>query len=215
MPLTTLSCSAQPHDPISRPDIVIESSRPRAFAQLAIDARAVTAAGATWLSVTGHGRTGDAGTRIGLGDDAAIAGGLGAAMRAAWGKPLFAGDAIADPLTGVTAALADWSVSRAGGGCVEAPPHANAVRGGRHSPKTTRRLSMNCERNPRAPVRRGRTTEAERMSDAVHFDQPRRDPPSCELTCAMPAERASRSKSAVRVTPSLVFITLQLLAIVL
>jgi len=103
-------------DLIEAADIVIEGSRPRALAQLGIDAQAVARSGATWVSITAYGRTGEAGEAIGFGDDAAVAGGVAAAMRAAWGEPLFAGDAIADPLTGITAALAAWAGWRQGGG---------------------------------------------------------------------------------------------------
>ena len=97
---------------IDAADIVIEASRPRALAQLGIDAEAVAARGAVWLSITAHGRAVPAGDWIGYGDDAAIAGGLAAAMA----TPCFAGDAIADPLTGITAALAAWAAWLAGGG---------------------------------------------------------------------------------------------------
>ena len=101
---------------IERADIVIEGSRPRALHQLGIDAEASARAGATWISITGHGRAGSDAVRIGFGDDAAVAGGLAAAMNAGWGEPLFAGDAVADPLTGLLAALAAWTSWRAGGG---------------------------------------------------------------------------------------------------
>jgi crotonobetainyl-CoA:carnitine CoA-transferase CaiB-like acyl-CoA transferase len=97
-------------------DIIIESARPRALAGLGIDARAAAGRGATWLSITAHGRTDEAANWIGFGDDAAVAGGLAAAMRQGWGESLFAGDAIADPLTGITAAFAGWASFRAGGG---------------------------------------------------------------------------------------------------
>jgi crotonobetainyl-CoA:carnitine CoA-transferase CaiB-like acyl-CoA transferase len=97
-------------------DIVIESARPRALAALGIDAAAVARRGGTWISITAHGRTGEAGNWIGYGDDAAVAGGLAAAMLQGWGEALFAGDAIADPLTGITAALAGWASWQFGGG---------------------------------------------------------------------------------------------------
>jgi crotonobetainyl-CoA:carnitine CoA-transferase CaiB-like acyl-CoA transferase len=97
-------------------DIIIESARPRALAGLGIDARAEARRGATWLSITAYGRTGGAENWIGFGDDAAVAGGLSAAMRRGWGKSVFAGDAIADPLTGITAAFAGWASWRTGGG---------------------------------------------------------------------------------------------------
>lgn len=101
---------------VGRADIVLDAARPRALAALGIDAGAEAARGATWIAVTAHGRTGEAANWIGFGDDAAVAGGLSAAMARAWGTSLFAGDAIADPLTGITAALAAWAGWRAGGG---------------------------------------------------------------------------------------------------
>ena len=87
-------------------DVVIESSRPRALRQLGIHAEELLAAPdgpALWVSITGHGRHGDAAQRVAFGDDAAVAGGL-----VAWwqGEPVFCADAIADPLTGLSAAAA-------------------------------------------------------------------------------------------------------------
>jgi crotonobetainyl-CoA:carnitine CoA-transferase CaiB-like acyl-CoA transferase len=81
-------------------DIVIESSRPRALARFGLDAGAAVARGATWVSITAYGRASD---RVGFGDDVAAASGLVA--RDARGYPVFCGDAIADPLTGLTAAV--------------------------------------------------------------------------------------------------------------
>ncbi|TDC48474.1 CoA transferase [Actinomadura sp. KC345] len=80
-------------------DIVIEASRPRALARFGLDAGAAVAAGTTWVSITAYGRDED---RVGFGDDVAAAGGL--VCRDGDGAPLFCGDAIADPLTGLTAA---------------------------------------------------------------------------------------------------------------
>lgn len=94
-------------------DIIIEGSRPRALAQLGIDARREVARGAIWISITGHGRSGADAMRVGFGDDAAVAGGLASAMARAWGAPMFAGDAIADPLTGIHAAVAGWQAWQA------------------------------------------------------------------------------------------------------
>lgn len=112
---------------VDRADIVIEGSRPRALAQLGIRAQDVAARGGTWVSITAHGRDGAGADRIGFGDDAAMAGGLGAAMGDAWGEPLFAGDAVADPLTGITAALAAWAGWLGGGGCIVALALADVV----------------------------------------------------------------------------------------
>ncbi|MBH0778054.1 CoA transferase [Nocardia bovistercoris] len=90
-------------------DIVIEASRPRALAGFGLDAEAAAARGTTWISITAAGR---ASNRIGFGDDIAAAAGLIAHDET--GAPLFVGDAIADPLTGLTAAA--LAMSRTSGG---------------------------------------------------------------------------------------------------
>ena len=91
---------------IRRADMVIEAARPRALRQLGIDADALVRAvpGLVWMTITGHGATGDAGDWIGFGDDASVAGGLSDALMAASGRTGFGGDACADPLTGIHAA---------------------------------------------------------------------------------------------------------------
>lgn len=81
---------------IDTADAVIESSRPRALQQLGIDRRRW--GGRVWLSITGHGRDHPG---IAFGDDAAAAGGLVEEIDDA---PVFVGDALADPLTGLVAA---------------------------------------------------------------------------------------------------------------
>lgn len=94
-------------------DVVIEGSRPRALAQLGIDARALVATGPqVWVSITGHGREVPYGSWVGFGDDAAVAGGL-----VAWSAdgPLFCADAIADPLTGICAASSVLDALERGG----------------------------------------------------------------------------------------------------
>ncbi|MEO3783904.1 CoA transferase [Actinocorallia sp. B10E7] len=80
-------------------DIVIEASRPRALARWGLDAGEAVAAGKTWVSITAYGRAED---RVGFGDDVAACAGL-----LAWdgAGPVFCGDALADPLTGLTAAV--------------------------------------------------------------------------------------------------------------
>jgi crotonobetainyl-CoA:carnitine CoA-transferase CaiB-like acyl-CoA transferase len=95
---------------IAASDIVIESARPRALAQLGIDAAQIvrTTPGLVWISITAHGADGEAAGWVGFGDDCAVAGGLSAALRTAAGRTGFVGDAIADPLTGIFAALAAW-----------------------------------------------------------------------------------------------------------
>jgi len=93
-------------------DVVIEASRPRALRQLGVDHESVTLRpGAVWVSITGHGRTQP--DLVAFGDDAAAAGGLVSGTTAA---PTFCGDAIADPLTGVVAALGAAASIGAGGG---------------------------------------------------------------------------------------------------
>jgi hypothetical protein len=84
---------------IEAADVVIEASRPRALAQMGIDAAQFP--GRVWLSITSHGR-GEP-LRVGFGDDAAVAGGLVAYDDQG---PVFAADAIADPITGLMGAVA-------------------------------------------------------------------------------------------------------------
>jgi len=84
---------------VASADIVIEASRPRALAGFGLDAHEAVAAGTTWVSITAAGR---ACGRVGFGDDIAASAGLVAYDD--HGEPVFCGDAIADPLTGLTAA---------------------------------------------------------------------------------------------------------------
>lgn len=114
---------------LSHADIVIGSARPRAFAQLGLDPQAFLACNPrlAWIAITAHGWHGDAGQRVGFGDDAAAAAGLVA--RDGEGRPHFVGDAIADPLTGIaaaTAALSAWS--RGSGGLYDVSMRATAAR---------------------------------------------------------------------------------------
>ena len=102
------------HELVRKADVVIEASRPRALAQLGVDAPAVVQAGGpqVWVSITGYGRSGEEANRVAFGDDAAAAGGL-----VTWSgpDPLFCSDAVADPLTGLTAANACLSALHSGG----------------------------------------------------------------------------------------------------
>jgi len=99
---------------IERADVVVESARPRALRQMGIHAERCVAEtpGLVWLSITGYGR---GSARVAFGDDAACAAGLAGATGDSDG-PLFCGDAIADPLSGIHAARIAWEASRAGGG---------------------------------------------------------------------------------------------------
>lgn len=101
-----------------RADIVIEGSRPRALRQLGIVAEEMLAArpGLSWVSISGYGRAEPEANWAAYGDDAAIAAGLSGLLLELTGDALICGDAIADPLTGMHAALAAWASYRAGGG---------------------------------------------------------------------------------------------------
>ena len=96
-------------------DVVIESSRPAALANRGLGP--TSRDGQIWLRITGHGTDGDHANWVAFGDDAAVSGGL---VRGGKDDPEFCGDAIADPLTGLHAALAvAESLSRGGGELIE------------------------------------------------------------------------------------------------
>jgi hypothetical protein len=96
-------------------DVVIEGSRPRALERLGLGpGDRPDRPGRVWLSITGHGREGPNRDWVAFGDDAAVAGGL-----VGWdtaGEPVFAGDAIADPLSGLAGAVAVLRTLDRGGG---------------------------------------------------------------------------------------------------
>lgn len=96
---------------VAAADIVVEASRPRALARFGLDANAAVAAGTTWVSITARGRDCNA---VGFGDDVAASSGLVA--QDAFGSPMFVGDAAADPLTGLTAAVRAMTAPPAGAG---------------------------------------------------------------------------------------------------
>jgi len=85
---------------LEQADVVVEGSRPRALDQLGIDRSGPR----VWLSITGHGLDEPQRNWVGFGDDAAVSGGL--VGYAGDGTPVFMGDAIADPLTGMAGAIA-------------------------------------------------------------------------------------------------------------
>jgi hypothetical protein len=119
-------------------DVVIEGSRPTALARRGLGPDQVPGRpGRVWLRVTGYGTEGERANRVAFGDDAAVAGGLvgTADARSATDtaharstrdtaharstrdpSPVFVGDAIADPLTGLEAALAVLDALGRGGG---------------------------------------------------------------------------------------------------
>lgn len=98
---------------LDRATVVVTSARPRAIDQLGLDLdRRVREHGLVWVAITGYGYDGARRDWVAFGDDAAVAGGLAVAAGGA-GSPLFVGDAPADPLSGLQAAVA-------AAGCVEA-----------------------------------------------------------------------------------------------
>jgi hypothetical protein len=94
---------------LSAADVVIEASRPRALRQAGLHAEEYVARGTIWVSITAYGRDAENAMRVGFGDDVAAGAGL-----VAWedGVPCPAGDALADPLSGVAAAAAATAALR-------------------------------------------------------------------------------------------------------
>lgn len=92
-------------DEIRGADVLVTSARAAALARLGLtpDALSAQCAGLVWVAITAHGLAGDGANRVGFGDDCAVAGGL---VQWKAGQPGFLGDALADPLTGLEAALA-------------------------------------------------------------------------------------------------------------
>lgn len=133
-------------------DVVIESARPRALRQLGIDAEGLVreTPGLSWIALSAYGREEPEANWIGFGDDCGAAGGLSRLMRDVSGEALFCGDAIADPLTGIHAALLAWSSWTRGGGCLNAIALRDVVAwvaaadaGVTHAQRRTRWLAWN------------------------------------------------------------------------
>lgn len=102
------------HELLDEADAMVTSARPAALARLGLEPARFPHL--RWAAITAHGWTGAAARRVGFGDDCAVAGGL-----LGWrdGQPRFLGDALADPLTGLEAALA--VLERAGPGLIDLP----------------------------------------------------------------------------------------------
>ncbi|WP_162846139.1 CoA transferase [Seongchinamella sediminis] len=100
---------------LARADIVVEGSRPRALRQLGIEAEQLVRSvpGLTWISITGYGRGEPEANWVAFGDDAAVAAGVAIATA---DPPVFCGDALADPLTGIHAAVAAQAFWQSGAG---------------------------------------------------------------------------------------------------
>jgi hypothetical protein len=96
---------------LSAADIVIEGSRIAALRRRKLSADDLPARpGRIWLRINGYREQPN---RPAFGDDAAVAGGL---VGAAGDGPVFCGDAVADPLSGLEAARAVGESLRRGGG---------------------------------------------------------------------------------------------------
>jgi hypothetical protein len=138
--LTSTQGRQQLRSLLSHADIVIEASRPRALAQMGIDAEALiqSTPGRVWVSITGYGRSEPESHWVAWGDDAAVAAGaLGGTLDA----PMFCGDALADPLTGLHAAVAALAFWQGGESVLldislrEVTAHALALAFAPHVPK--------------------------------------------------------------------------------
>ena len=101
---------------IEAADIVISSARPRALEQLDLDPAELICdrPALIWIAITAHGWPGSAGRRVGFGDD--VAAGAGLLATGEDGRPAFMADAMADPLTGMSAAAAALRAYRQGAG---------------------------------------------------------------------------------------------------
>lgn len=99
---------------LSASDVILEGSRPAALLRRRIGPSHLEGKpGRVWLRISGYGTRQDNDQRPAFGDDAAVAGGL---VRWGTNQPALCGDAIADPLTGITAAREVFAALRRGGG---------------------------------------------------------------------------------------------------
>ena len=121
---------------IGAADVVIEASRPRALEQLGIDAAAEVARGAVWVSITAYGRS--ASGRVGFGDDVGAAAGIHAGDHVA---PIFCGDAIADPVSGLYAAVSTLAALRRDSGLLVDVSMAAATRFARGNERAPERAA--------------------------------------------------------------------------
>lgn len=114
---------------VASADVVISSARPRGLASLELSPREMLrrSPGGVWIAITGHGWYGQAADRVAFGDDAAAAGGLVRWTDA--GEPHFLGDALADPLTGMAAAICAVTALLHGGGRIVSASLAHVASG--------------------------------------------------------------------------------------
>nr|BBX79320.1 CoA transferase [Mycobacterium florentinum] len=137
-------------------NIVIEGSRPAALTRRRLGPDHIAPrAGRIWLRITGYDQDP---TRPAFGDDAAVAGGLVGA------GPVFCGDAIADPLTGLEAAAAVVESLARGGGELIQVSMAGIAAGYADLPTTA---SVSECAAPQAPPPHRRAAELGADNDAV------------------------------------------------
>ena len=156
---------------IGKADIVIESTRPRALQQLGIHAEAVLAdkPGMTWVSITAYGRHGEDANRVGFGDDTAAAAGLVA--HDAEGRPVFLGDAIADPIAGLAATAGTLQSLLNGGGYLVDISLARSAAAVAAAPTMSRSQELKIHRENNAwLVRTGDAVVAVDAPAARHFE---------------------------------------------
>ncbi|WP_195908621.1 CoA transferase [Novosphingobium sp. Gsoil 351] len=107
--LRTLDGRARLLREIGDADVLVTSARANALARLGVTSALFDHnLRLIWVAITAHGWSSD---RVGFGDDCAFAGGL---VGREGGEPRFMGDALADPLTGLEAALTALESLRTG-----------------------------------------------------------------------------------------------------
>ncbi|MCZ4314801.1 CoA transferase [Comamonadaceae bacterium G21597-S1] len=151
---------------VAQADMVIEASRPRAFAQLGLAASDCMRSNPrlTWVGITAYGREGERANWVGFGDDVAAAAGLVECDSA--GAPCFVGDAIADPLTGIAAAIAAMESHVDGGGVLLDVAMARVASAFAHAPPLCRSGPAATATPPAAP--RTRPTSGKAHASGAH-----------------------------------------------
>jgi crotonobetainyl-CoA:carnitine CoA-transferase CaiB-like acyl-CoA transferase len=110
--LATTTGRAELSAVLAHAKVIVSAARPRALTNLGLDLAQLAARGAIWVSITGYGLTGERVDWVAFGDDAAVAGGL-AVVGGSYDAPEFVGDAVADPLSGLAAAVVAVRLARA------------------------------------------------------------------------------------------------------
>ena len=114
--LSTLEDRGRLLDKVLTSDVIVTSARPLALEKLGLSPEIVFAENPSvvWVAITGYGWSGECSLRVAFGDDAAAAGNL--VYWSPKGTPRFLGDALADPITGLSAAIGALEGLKSGGG---------------------------------------------------------------------------------------------------